>query len=102
MPYSADITSVRGIEAYYSSLGGKALASAVSDALASALGRETRGAMYKDLAVCRDPAVPSVLIEVGYMTSVEEYYRMLTEEGVNAAAEGIKNGILEYFADALR
>ena len=102
MPYSADITSVRGIEVYYSSLGGKALASAVSDALSSALGRETRGAMIKDLAVCRNSLTPSVLIETGYMTSVEEYSRMLTEEGVNTTAEGIKNGILEYFADALQ
>ncbi len=102
MPYSADITTVRGIETYYSSLAGKALASAVSVSLSEALGRETRGAAYKDLAVCRDTATVSALIETGYMTSVEEYGRMLTEEGINTTAEGIKNGIVEYFANAAK
>ena len=100
MPYSEDVTSVRGIEAYYYSLGGRKLAASVGSALSDALSRELRDAAYKDLAVCRSTAIPSALIETGYMTSVEEYSRMLTEEGIEAAAEGIKNGIVEYFANA--
>ncbi len=102
MPYSADITSVRGIEAYYSTLAGKALASAVSESLSAALSRETRGAAYMDLAVCRDTATVAALIETGYMTSVEEYARMLTDEGIDTTAEGIKNGIVEYFMRAAK
>ena len=100
MPYSADITAVRGIESYYSTPAGKMLASKVGDSLSDALGREVRDAAYADLAVCRNMGSASALIEVGYMTCVEEYTRMLTEEGINAAAEGIKNGIVEYFTDA--
>ncbi len=102
LPYSADITTVRGIETYYSTLAGKVLASAVSESLSSALGRETRGAAYKDLAVCRDTATVSALIEVGYMTSVEEYARMFTDEGIDSAAEGIKDGIVNYFTNAAK
>ena len=100
MPYSADITAVRGIEGYYSTPAGKMLASKVGNSLSDALGREVRDAAYADLAVCRNMGSASALIEVGYMTCVEEYTRMLTEEGINAAAEGIKNGIVEYFTDA--
>lgn len=100
MPYSEDITLIRGIETYYSTPAGRSLADSLSSALSSTLGRETRGSAYKDLAVCRDSAIPSALVETGYMTSVEEYSRMLTEEGIETTAEGIKNGIVEYFADS--
>lgn len=100
MPYSADITSVRGIEVYYSSLAGRTLANAVGTSLSSALGREAREAAVKDLAVCRDTAAAAALIETGYMTSVEEYARMLTDEGIDTTAEGIKNGIVKYFLNA--
>ena len=31
---------------------------------------------------------------------MEEYERMLTDEGIDSTAEGIKNGILEFYARA--
>jgi N-acetylmuramoyl-L-alanine amidase len=48
------------------------------------------------LAMCRNPKFPSTLIEVGFMTSVEEYEYML-DGGIEKAADGITQGILEYF-----
>jgi N-acetylmuramoyl-L-alanine amidase len=48
------------------------------------------------LALCRNPKFPSTLVEVGFMTSVEEYEDMLSG-GVQRAARGIAEGVLEFF-----
>ena len=47
--------------------------------------------------MCRNPRFPSALIEVGFMTSVEEYEYLLSERGLEAAAQGVADGVLEYF-----
>ncbi len=100
MPYSADITKIRGIAAFYCADSGKLLADAVSDELSAALGRDYYEPRWLTLMMCRNHRFVSALVETGFMTSVEEYERMLTREGVETTAEGIKNGILEFYSRA--
>ncbi len=100
MPYSSDITKIRGVAAFYCADSGKLLANTVSDELCKALGRGEYEPRWLTLMMCRNHRFVSALVETGFMTSVEEYERMLTDEGIETTAEGIKNGIMEFYSRA--
>ena len=97
MGYTTDITRVRGTLALWTMDSGVMLADAVGRAVADAFGRNFRGAQYQALAVCRNPKFPSALIEVGFITSVEEYEATASKDGIHTAAQGIADGVLNYF-----
>jgi len=100
MPYSSDITKIRGVAAFYCADSGKLLANTVSDELCKALGRGEYEPRWLTLMMCRNHRFVSALVETGFITSVEEYERMLTDEGIETTAEGIKNGIMEFYSRA--
>ena len=97
LDYSADITRVRGSLCLWWADSGVLLAECMSGAVADALHRNERTPQQQKLMMCRNPKFPSTLIEVGFITSVEEYEYMLNG-GVEDAAEGITRGVLAYFA----
>ena len=96
--YTTDATRVRGTLALWCMDSGRLLADCVGPAVADALSRNFRGSNYQALAMCRNPKFPQTLIEVGFITSVEEYEKMVNGDGIRKAAEGIRDGVLEYFA----
>lgn len=98
MGYTSDITHIRGTLALWCMDSGVMLADTVGRSVASSLGRYYRGSQYQMLAVCRNPKFPSALIEVGFITSVEEYEQMLAAGGIESAADGVCDGVIEYFA----
>ena len=98
MEYSTDITRVRGALCLWWADAGVLLADCMSDAVADALHRYERPPQQQRLMLCRNPKFPSVLVEVGFMTSVEEYEYMLSG-GVENAADGIARGVIAYFAE---
>jgi len=100
MPYDADISSVSGVSAYYYSEGGELLAECLTDAVSFSLGRKNLGVFREELFVCANHRFPSVLLELGFMTSVEEYDALLFAGGIERAAEAIKDGIVEFFVRA--
>lgn len=95
--YSSDITRTRGTLGLWCMDGGVLLAKCVSRAVSDTLARWWEGTRYQMLAVCRNPKFPAALIEVGYMTSVEEYEQITSERGITLAADGVADGIIEYF-----
>ncbi|MGN1347089.1 MAG: N-acetylmuramoyl-L-alanine amidase, partial [Eubacteriales bacterium] len=95
--YVTDATRVRGTLSLWCMDSGRLLADCLGPAVASALGRNFRGSDYQALAMCRNPKFPQALVEVGFITSVEEYEQMLGASGIRKAAEGIRDGVLEYF-----
>lgn len=97
MGYTADITKIRGTLALWCMDSGVMLSDTVGRSVADSLGRYYRGSQYQMLAVCRNPKFPSALIEVGFITSVEEYEQMLSAGGLEAAADGVCDGVLRYF-----
>ncbi len=98
MGYASDITRIRGTLALWTTEAGRMLADCVGRAAAGNLDRLYRGSQYQALAVCRNPKFPAALIEMGFMTSVEEYELSVSESGLERAADGIVSGILDYFA----
>ncbi len=95
--YATDITKVRGALGLWCEAGGQLLADCVGRSVASSLYRNYRGTAWQALAMCRNPKFPSALIEVGFMTSVEEYEFMTSERGLELGAQGVADGVMRYF-----
>ncbi|MBE6614223.1 MAG: hypothetical protein E7631_02840 [Ruminococcaceae bacterium] len=97
MGYTSDITRIRGVLPLYWADSGKLLADTVGAGVANRTGRFLRDTTSQMLAMCRSPKFPQTLIEVGFITCVEEYEQMVSGRGITQAAEGIRDGVLEYF-----
>jgi len=83
--------------ALYWEYAGKSLSESMSESLSHALGRINRGASTQRLAMVRCERYPSTLIEVGFMTSVEEYEKTSSAQGIEKTAQAIVDGVLDYY-----
>lgn len=97
MNMNSDITKIRGLIGLYFADSGKLLTKCVSSSTAGFLNRMERVPAVQRLAMVRNPKFPSTLVEVGFMTCVEEYNVMLTEDGIKDSVAGIADGILEFY-----
>lgn len=95
--YSVDAPRVNGVCVLYYADAGQMLAKSLSESFSRELGRVTRGATQQRLALVRNYKFPSALVEVGFMTCVEEYAPMTGEEKQKAAAQALVEGILSYY-----
>ena len=98
MEYNVDITKVHGTVALYWEYAGRSLSKIMANSVSTWLGRDNREASTQKLAMVRCERYPSTLVEVGFITNVEELERVASPDGIKRAAEGIVNGILDYFA----
>ncbi len=98
MPYASDITRIRGLVGLYYADAGRLLTQCISSATATALNRYERDFAEQRLALCRNARFPSTLIEVGFITCVEEYEKMLNAEAIAQAGDAIARGVLDYYA----
>lgn len=96
LDYNSDITRVRGTVGLYWQQSGKLLTRLVGNKVAKSLGYYERNATQQRLAMVRNPKFPSTLVEVSFLTCVEEVER-LVNGGVDIAAQAIVDGILEYY-----
>lgn len=97
MLYNADVTKIRGLVGLYFADSGSLLTKCVSSSLSDALNRYERTPTSQRLALVRNPKFPSTLIEVGFITCVEEYDKMYGASAIDLAAEGLADGILDYY-----
>ena len=75
----------------------KALAKAIQAAVTSASGGIDRGVESEDYAVLRNTEMSAVLIETGFMSCPEELNKLQDAEYQKLLAQGIAQGILDYF-----
>ena len=89
---------VKGPMCYYQAGAdeGKTLAQCVSDALSAALGRDARLANPGNNYVTRIPAVPSVLIECGFLSNAEDERKLQEPDYQQLLADAIADGVLRY------
>ena len=92
--------SVKGPMCYFQAGAedGKALARCVIDALCAAIGRDPRPANPGDNFVTRLPAVPSVLIECGFLSNPEDERKLQEPAYQQLLAEGIADGVLAFLS----
>ena len=93
--------AAHGIETYwydkYSSAESKALAESIQKRLIEVTEASNRGVKNQSFSVIRESKMASVLVEVGFLTNNEEYKLLLTQEYREELAEGIYQGVLDYY-----
>ena len=105
---NAATPSAYGVETYFSErpyngetnpypLESKLLATYVQQHLVSETNMHSRGAKHGGYIVLRTNTVPSILVELGFMTNASDAAKMKQADYKYKAAEGIYKGIMEYF-----
>ncbi len=91
----------RGTTAYYYSQAederGKKLAESIRGNLCERLGTPSRGTKACNFYVVRHSDMPATLIELAFISNAEEEQLLNSEDGVLKAAQGIFDGIADYF-----
>lgn len=86
---------VNGLETYYFE-SGRGLAQAIHSNVLRSVKVRDRGVRRARFFVLRKSSMPSVLVEIGYVTGREDAPRLRTEEHQNQLAEAIVRGIMQY------
>jgi len=82
---------------YYSSAEGKRLATAVYSSALAATGLSDRGVKEYRYGVLVYTRMPACLLEVAFISNPEEERLLRNEAFLNKAADGIANGIKQFF-----
>lgn len=107
-----DSSSVNGTSTYYyapatverlkaQATERRRLAKTVQNKLVEQLGRKDGGILQANFAVLRETTMPSILVETAYISNVQEEQLLAQDSVRETVAEGIFQGIEEYFAGAV-
>ncbi|WP_053075686.1 MULTISPECIES: N-acetylmuramoyl-L-alanine amidase [Lysinibacillus] len=100
---SAANTSASGTETYYAISTGDMyqedidLATYVNNQIVNNLNMKNRGVKQEQYYVIRNMVIPSILVELGFLTNAEDNSKMTNDQYVKLFAESIYNGILQYY-----
>ncbi|GGE75306.1 N-acetylmuramoyl-L-alanine amidase [Priestia taiwanensis] len=96
--YDSALTSAaKGITTfYYRQKEDKPLAKTIHESLIKRTKANNRNFLYGDYLVLRDNKIPSILLELGFLSNEEDEKRVNTEEFQQTAVEAIVEGIIEY------
>ena len=97
MNYDSDITKIRGLIGLYFADSGRLLTKIISSAISGELNRMERTPTQQRLAMVRNPKFPSTLIEVGFITCVEEYEMMRSSENIARVGKAVADGVIAYY-----
>lgn len=88
----------KGTYVYFSNSGSHDLASCVVQALAAAIGEETKAAAWRSFHVTRQTLMPAVLVEVVFISNPAEEVKLANPSFRRMAAQGIYEGIVNYIS----
>jgi N-acetylmuramoyl-L-alanine amidase len=91
----ANRPDVSGLETYYLS-NGLTLARFIHNSILQSLGINDRGVRRARFYVLRHSDMPSVLVETGFVTGLDDSARLATPAYQSQMAEAIARGILQY------
>lgn len=91
-------TDVRGIESYYTTPESKELADTLQGYLVKELGAQDRRVRKRGLYVTRKTTMPSVLLEIGFLSSPEEEALLANPAYQRQVAKAIRDGIYDYLS----
>lgn len=94
---STNVATVFGTETLYTQQMSKRLAQSVQKSLIKATGMVDRGAKQQTLFMCRFNQMPTVLVELGFVTNPYEYEKLTDKAAITRQINGIVNGVIEYF-----
>ena len=87
---------VNGLETYYYNSGGQRLARIIHNNILQSVNIPNRGVRRARFYVVRKTSMPSVLVEVGFVTGRVDSSRLATSAYQNQMAAAIMRGILQY------
>ncbi len=90
---------VSGTETYYYEEDDIKLSEFVHKELVDVLGFHDRGVKQEEWTVLTHSDVPSILLELGYLTNANEEAALLDEDTQTRTAQAIVNGLKDYFAN---
>lgn len=92
-------SSIQGIEVYHypGRYESRLLAEKVLHGLSSSTGFRELGVKRNDFVVIRETEMPSILVELGYLSNFQEESIIMTSEFREKAALGIFQGIIDYY-----
>ncbi len=91
----ANRSDISGLETYYFS-SGERLARTIHSSVLQNINIRDRGVRKARFYVLRKSSMPSVLVEVGFVTGREDSPRLGTSAYQNQMADAIAKGILQY------
>ncbi|OLN23633.1 hypothetical protein BTO30_03435 [Domibacillus antri] len=91
-------TSAAGFTAYYYHPGHKLLAESINLGLTHTLPAKNRGTRNGDYFVLRENNRPAVLLELGYLTNLNEESSIVTSSYQNLVTTGVYRGLVSYFS----
>lgn len=100
---SASSTSAKGTETYYSVQGNvnveedEVLAKAINNQIVRNAGMHDRGVKKQDYYVIRNMLLPSVLVELGFITNPDDRAKLTNSEYIEIFGDSIYKGIVEYY-----
>lgn len=92
--------AAKGTTGYYYSLGDKRsriLADKIRSGIIDQIGTQSRGTQSCNFYVVKHTDMPATLVEVAFISNEAEEKLMDSEEGIRKAAQGIVDGIADYF-----
>lgn len=92
--------AAKGTTGYYYALGSKKsrdLADKVRSALIDQIETQSRGTQSCNFYVVKHTDMPATLVEVAFISNETEEKLLSSEEGVKKAAQGIADGIADFF-----
>jgi N-acetylmuramoyl-L-alanine amidase len=92
---------VNGLEVYYYR-SGKTLAETLHRSILGNIQMRDRGVRTANFYVLRNTSMPSILIEVGFVTGREDAPRLSTPAFRSQMAQAIAQGILQYIQTNVR
>ncbi len=98
LDYVSNVTRVRGLLGLWWNESGRLLAKSVSATVADGLNRYERTPSTQKLAMCRNHKFPSTLIELGFITSAEEYEYITQPENIDIAGRAVADGVISFYA----
>ncbi|MDR5683774.1 MAG: N-acetylmuramoyl-L-alanine amidase family protein [Armatimonadota bacterium] len=91
---------IRGSETYYLKPSGLPLATAIQEEMGRSLGIPDRGVRSANFKVLRDAPIPAALVEIGYLSNLQDEALLRTPSFRQLAAEAIGRGILRFLTTA--
>ena len=93
-------SAAKGTTGYYYSLGSpksRDLADKVRSGVIDQIGTQSRGTQSSNFYVVKHTDMPATLVEVAFISNDAEEKLMNSEDGIKKAAQGIVDGIADFF-----
>ena len=90
-------SAAKGTTGYYGSQRSRDLADKVRQGVIDQIGTQSRGTQSSNFYVVKHTDMPATLVEVAFISNPQEEQLLNSEEGIQKAAQGIADGIADYF-----